>query len=140
LPFYQKDIYDLDVQLYNKSLDYVSSEAERNQLPQMPIFAQAEIPYIEHEYKVYLVDKHHWVFQLDSDPDSDSRTLVEEPEVVAIAQKARKTLGLDICSVDIVRNDSQYTLIDLNVSPRLESVDNGPDTLARFLVNRYGNA
>lgn len=137
LPFYRKDIYDLDVKLYSKSLTIVRSEEERKTLPMIPIFAQADIANIEAEYKVYLVDNHHWVFQQGGD---DTRTQIEEPapKIIAIAQKARQVLGLDICSVDIVEADGQYVLIDLNVSPRLQSIADGIAELAEYLATKYG--
>jgi glutathione synthase/RimK-type ligase-like ATP-grasp enzyme len=136
LPFYRKDIYDLDVKLYSKSLSIVRTEEEQKSLPPMPIFAQADVPNIQAEYKVYLVDKHHWVFE----QDDDTRTRIEDPasEIIAIAQKARQVLGLTICSVDIVEAEGKYTLIDLNVSPRLESLADGMAAFAQYLVNKYG--
>lgn len=136
LPFYRKDIYDLDVKFYSKSLSIVRTEEERKSLPPMPIFAQADIPNIQAEYKIYLVDQRHWVFE----QNADTRTRIEEPapEIIAIAQKARQVLGLDICSIDIVEADGKYILIDLNVSPRLESLADGMATFAQYLVNKYG--
>ncbi len=137
LPFYRKDIYDLDVKLYSKSLAIVRTAEERQNLPMMPIFAQAHVPNIENEYKVYLVGNHAWVFRQEAD---ETRTPLAEsaPAIIEIAQKSRQILGLDICSIDIVEADGQYILIDLNVSPRLQSIEDGLATFTQYLVNKYG--
>lgn len=81
-----------------------------------------------HEYKAYVVGERVLCQRrspmLDSlNRDKPREQVTPEPALVEAARAASRALGLELASVDFLRKDGHYHLIDVNPTPHFERVE-----------------
>jgi hypothetical protein len=134
-----KGLYDIPHGLFKMDIRVIGMDDEpAPPLPMLPIFAQE---YVEStwEYKISAIGQEVWLLRRPTQDAvagirRDSELIPMRPDLMSIAENARKLMGLDICSLDFLEGELGIYLIDVNFSTG-GTVAEGPAAIARLLAN-----
>ncbi len=120
-----------------RALQEAKSEEENYQYYYYQEFVKSKF-----EFKVYGFGSDFYFYRqlptLVNPNKTETREKVKDiPELKEMAYQAKKTIGLEITSIDFLQSkDGEFFLTDINSTPNFNYMERGPQLVADYLISR----